>query len=241
MPKAKTRVLLYTRCSTTEQAEEGMSIDAQMAKLDAYARLYDLEVVGEHSDPGVSAKSFGGLQRTLERRTGLAQVLARLDAGEADGIAVMKLDRLSRSVRDLDELVSGWFSDRFALFSVSEQLDTRSAGGRMVLNILASVAQGERETIGERTAAALSLKRSRQEYCGGHAPYGWVRQQDGTLSINLGERHAIARATTWRSLGLSLRQIGAALEAEGIYPRSGKRWHAETVGALIRSPVIRAT
>lgn len=108
----------------------------------------------------------------------------------------------------------------------------------MVVNILASVAQCERETIGERTAAALGLKRDRGEFCGGHSPYGWSKEHDtGMLRVHEGEQHALRRARTWRGLGLSLRKVGRALEAEGIFPRCGREWHAKTVQALLRAQV----
>lgn len=98
-----------------------------------------------------------------------------LRAGQADAILVVKLDRLTRSVRDLGELVERYFATgRWALLSVSEQIDTRSAAGRLVLNVLASVAQWERETTGERTSAAMQHKASQREFIGGHsAPFGF--------------------------------------------------------------------
>jgi hypothetical protein len=71
----------------------------------------------------------------------------------------LKLDRLTRSVRDLGALLDGYFHDRFALLSVMDSIDTRTAGGRLVLNVLASVSQWERETIAERTRTALAFKR----------------------------------------------------------------------------------
>lgn len=78
-----------------------------------------------------------------------------LRAGKAEAILVVKLARLTRSVKDLGDLVERYFaSGKWALLSVSEQIDTRSAAGRLVLNVLASVAQWEREATGERTSAA---------------------------------------------------------------------------------------
>jgi DNA invertase Pin-like site-specific DNA recombinase len=81
---------------------------------------------------------------------------------------VVKLQRLTRSVRDLGHLVEKYFAPgKAALLSVSEQIDTRSAGGRPVLNVLASVGQWEREAIGERTATAMQHKAAQSEYTGG--------------------------------------------------------------------------
>ena len=90
-----------------------------------YARLHDLDLVDVVVDAAESAKTLG--------RGGLQAVLARLKGGEADGLLVAKLDRLTRSVRDLGELIEAYFGDRrgYALLSVAEQIDTRSAAGRL--------------------------------------------------------------------------------------------------------------
>lgn len=143
---SKTRAVAYVRVSTEKQADAGQSLEAQQAKLAAYASLYELELVEVVVDAGVSAKTLN--------RPGLQRALAMLESGAADALVVVKLDRLTRSVRDLGELVEGVFAEKgAALLSVSEQIDTRSAAGRLVLNVLASVSQWEREAIGERTAA----------------------------------------------------------------------------------------
>jgi len=97
---------------------------------------------------------------------------AELEHGQADALVVVKLDRFARSVRDLSELLDRFFAkNQRALQSVSENIDTRSAAGRLVLNVLASAAQWERKATGERTKIALSLKKQRGEYTGGRQPY----------------------------------------------------------------------
>ena len=156
----RTRTVAYIRVSTDRQAEHGISLDAQRAKVHRLrGELYDLDLVDVIVDAGVSAK-------TLER-PGLIRALAMLEHGHADALAVVKLDRLTRSVRDLAHLVDRYFAKGWALMSVSENVDTRSAAGRLVLNVIASVAQWEREAVGERTKAALALKKQRGEYTGG--------------------------------------------------------------------------
>src|SRR4051794_4255563 len=147
------RVLGYTRVSSAEQASEGVSLEAQEAKVRGYCALHDLDLVGLEADAGVSA-------RTL-KRPGLARVLAALESGEVGGVVIAKLDRLSRSVADWNTLIERHFGPAGGrqLFSVSDHIATRTAAGRMVLNILMSVAQWEREAIAERTLDALAHKR----------------------------------------------------------------------------------
>ncbi len=120
-----TRTVAYLRVSTDKQAEHGVSLAAQEEKVRAYASLYDLDLVDVVVDAGASAK-------TLDRE-GLNRALAMLDGGDADALLVVKLDRLTRSVRDLGDLVERYFAnDRAALLSVSEQIDTRSAYRRVI-------------------------------------------------------------------------------------------------------------
>lgn len=127
-----TRTIAYLRVSTEKQADRGVSLDAQRAKVKAYAELFDLELTETIVDAGESAKHLD--------RPGLQRALAMLKAGEADALLVVKLDRLTRSVRDLGHLVEKYFAPgKAALLSVGEQIDTRSAAGRLVLNVLASV------------------------------------------------------------------------------------------------------
>jgi len=222
-----TRTVAYLRVSTSKQADKGVSLDAQRAKVEAYAALYDLDLVDVLVDAGASAK-------TLDRPS-LRDALAMLDNGTADALLVVKLDRLTRSVRDLGALVERYFAPGCAtLLSVGEQIDTRSAAGRLVLNVLMSVAQWEREAIGERTAAALAHKRANGEKTGGDAPYGWRLGADGVhLVPHAGEQTILRAAKTLRDAGLSLRKIGAELAADGLLPRSGGRWHPQSVKQLL--------
>ena len=98
------KVILYARVSTADQSDHGISLDAQQAKLGAYASLYDLTVVETIVDAGESAKSLN--------RPGLQRALDLLKAGKADGLAVVKLDRLTRSVADWQTLIDDYFGEK---------------------------------------------------------------------------------------------------------------------------------
>jgi site-specific DNA recombinase len=227
-----TRTVAYIRVSTDKQAEHGVSLEAQRAKVEAYASLYDLELVAVLVDAGVSAKTLN--------RPALSEALSMLRTKKADALLVAKLDRLTRSVRDIGTLVERYFARETgpALMSVADQIDTRSASGRLVLNVLTSVAQWEREATGERTSAALAHKRSLGEYTGGAAPYGWRLSADGVhLEPCDSEQQTIAAARELRAAGLSLRKVGADLASRGLLPRSGRGWHAETVKAVLAAEV----
>jgi site-specific DNA recombinase len=205
----------YIRVSTEKQADHGVSLEAQRAKLAAYAALYDLELAAVVVDAGVSAK-------TLER-PGLQRALAMLRKGQATALLVTKLDRLTRSVKDLGVLVEEYFSsDNITLLSVADNIDTRTAAGRLVLNVLGSVAQWERETIGERTAEALAQKKRQGHKTGGDVPYGYRLLSDGkTLRPDTAEQAMLAAIREARQRGLSQRAVVGELAKQGFTTRKG--------------------
>jgi site-specific DNA recombinase len=218
------RVVSYVRVSTDEQAH-GISLDAQRDKLADYCRLYGHVAVEVVADEGLSGK-------TLDR-PGLRRALAILKAHAVDGLIVCKLDRLTRSVRDLGGLIETYFSNGIALLSVGEQIDTATAAGRFMLNVLGSVAQWERETIGERTATALRHKRAKGEVFN-HTPLGWDR--DGDVLVPNGVELAIVeRIKSERAAGVSLGAIAARLNADGIKGKAGGRFYASTIRKVLRA------
>ncbi len=221
------RVVAYTRVSTQDQADHGVSLEAQRSKLEAYAKLYELEIVAREEDAGISAKTL--------KRPGLARALGALTTAQADGLLVVKMDRLTRSVRDLGELIDGYFAPgKWALLSVSEQIDTRTAGGRLVLNVLGAVSQWEREVIGERTSAALQHKKACGEFTGGKAaPYGYKRA-GGKLVADEHEQGVIRWARIFREKGQAWREVSKWLRAAGMVSRSGEPFAPEQLRRMIR-------
>lgn len=235
------RAVGYARVSTEDQALTGVSLPVQREKITAYASLYGLELISIEEDEGISAK-------TLER-PGLKRALAMLDSGEAEGVIVAKLDRLSRSVRDWDTLISRYFGEKPGrqLWSVSDSIDTRTAAGRLVLNVLMSVAQWEREAIGERTRDALQHKiRTRSSV--GKLIYGSIvdpndprRSKKRGVPVGLvdnpAELEAIGLMRSLRAGGLTFRAIADSLTTHGIPTRDGReRWDHSTVRKILKRP-----
>lgn len=221
---AKIKVVGYVRVSTDRQSVEGHSLDAQEKRLRAYADAMDIEIVGLEVDAGLSASSLN--------RPGLQRALARLDAREARGILVVKLDRLTRSVKDLCTLVERYFKDGAVhLISVQESVNTATASGRMVLNVLTSVAQWEREATAERTTAVMQHMKSQGLFTGGWPPYGY-RLEGGALKRHDGEQEVIARAKALRAAGLSLRAIATEIGPV----RDGKVFHPQTIVRMTEAP-----
>jgi len=149
--------------------------NAQQTRIRAHCISQEIELVDILIDEGYSAKSL--------ERPGNKRALAMLAAGRVEAIVVVKLDRLTRSVKDLGCLCDTYFREGqpSALLSVSDSIDTRSAGRKLLLNVLMSVAQWERDAISERTREALhELKRRGIRL--GRAGYGWqwTKEPDAT-------------------------------------------------------------
>lgn len=228
------RVYGYCRVSSEEQAASGQSLAAQDEKIRLYCRLHGLELVAVLVDAGVSAKSL--------KRPALAEALAGLKAGTAAGLVVVKMDRLSRSVRDWSHLVETYFGDRAgsSLLSVEDSIDTRTAAGRLVLNVLVSVSQWEREAAGERTRAVLRHKADKGEAVS-RAPRG-LRIEGKRLVADPesdGLRLA-ARARQLRAAGMTFQAVADALDAEGFRPTKGRRFYATSARRLVNNPRLAA-
>jgi DNA invertase Pin-like site-specific DNA recombinase len=229
---SRNRVIGYIRVSTDQQASEGVSLDAQREKIRAYCMALDLELVEICADNGYSAK-------TIER-PGLNEALGRLRSGEADILLVAKLDRLTRSVKDLGQLVDTYFlPGRYSLLSIGDSIDTRTASGRLVLNVLASVAQWEREAISERTSEALRHLKAQGVHIGATA-YGAMRlphpDKNGRRPIVAVAEHAqiITRMQLLRKAGNTLSSICAQLNQEGIPSPRGGQWQPTVVRTILR-------
>ena len=221
------RVLGYIRVSTEEQANSGLSLESQRQKLQQYCDLHDHDLVDIVEDAGESAKNLN--------RPGMKQVIKAIDNKSVDVVLVVKLDRLTRSTRDLGDLLDRFGRRGVDLAAVSESLDTSTAAGRMVVNMIGVVAQWEREAIGERTSAALQAKRQRGERYSGRSPYGW-QYVDGRMVENNDEQQTICLVESMVSNEkLSLRAISSRLADRGIINRSGKPFAASSIKRIIES------
>lgn len=214
---ALTKVVGYIRVSTNQQADEGISLEAQRTRLEAYAVALGLDLVAIEVDAGLSAKNL--------KRPGLLAALEALETGKADGLLVVKLDRLTRSVRDLGDLLETYFSSKYTLLSVGDSIDTRTAGGRMVLNILTSVTQWEREAGSERTKAALSLLKAQGVKLG--RPFMHETIGDSVRIVR--ELHATGQ--------YSLRDLAAELNTRNIPTANGGKWWPKTIRSALLTPI----
>ena len=222
----------YTRVSTDQQADRGVSLAAQTEKIRAMAVVHGVELVDVIVDAGESAK-------TLDR-PGMARLIELVDTRAVDTVIIAKLDRLTRSVKDLAELLERFNRRGVSLVSVAESLDTGSAAGRLVLNIMTAVSQWEREAIGERTKDALRHKKARSERVGS-IPYGYCLADDGVhLQGEPRERQIISQARTLAAVGVSTRKIAAELNRSGYRTRKGTEWRFQYVASILAGEAAAA-
>ena len=222
----------YARVSTDKQAERGVSLEAQTQKIRAMTVVHSAELADIIVEAGESAKSLN--------RPGMQRLLALVDSGEVNAVIVAKLDRLTRSVKDLCEVLERFERRGVALISLAESLDTSSAAGRLVLNIMTAVSQGEREAIGERTRDALSHKRSNGERVGNIA-FGYRLCPDGKhVEPDPAEQGVLTEIWRLRENGRTLRGIAAVLNHRGRRTRRGSAWRLEHVARITKQgPIVR--
>ncbi|MDB8552870.1 recombinase family protein [Turicibacter sanguinis] len=217
------KVGLYARVSTDEQAKEGYSIGAQCKKLQQYAELNDWDGV-LYIDDGYSAKD---LNRPQAR-----QLFKDIEAKKIDTVVVYKLDRLTRNVKNLYELMDLFDKNDCKLISLTESLDTSSASGRFFITMLGAMAQWERETIGERTFVGMkeAIKAGKVN---GRTPFGY-RKVDGKFTIHEQEAEIVRTIFDKYNRGIGVDTIIKDFQKDGLVPID-KPWDATKVFRILES------
>ena len=149
-------VIGYIRCSTTKQAEEGVSLDLQKSMIENYCEINNLELVGVHSDEGISGKG-------TTNRTGYNKVMEMVEQAAISGVVVYSISRFGRNLVDTLNSVKVMTDNDISFLSVKENINTKTSQGRLQLNIYSSVAEYEREEIVSRIKDSLNHKKENGE------------------------------------------------------------------------------
>jgi site-specific DNA recombinase len=220
---------LYIRVSTTEQAEEGFSISAQKHRLISYADSQDWNIVGVYPDEGRSAKDTN--------RPELKRLIGDIKKGMIDVVLVYKLDRLTRSVLDLYELLKIFEKHNCKFKSATEVYDTTTAIGRLFLTLVAALAQWERENLAERVRFGMREKVRQGQWHGSKPPYGF-EIENGRLIIKQDEADVLEKMfTMYVYQGLSDRKVAISLNQMGIRTQNGALWNEAKVRYKLTNPV----
>lgn len=222
MGKAKQWAIGYLRVSTDEQ-RKGLGLEIQEAAIRAHCRTIGVRLVAVLSDEGISGSNG------LDTRAGLAEALARIQAGDAQVLVVYRLDRLARDLL-LQETVIGQLRKSGALVLSATEGDVESDDPTRVLvrQVLGAMAQYEAAVIRGRMAAGKAAKRAAGGYTGGQPAYG-RRADQRQLVERADEAAVVARVLELRSAGRSYREICTALEVEGFTPRRASSWQPMVV------------
>jgi DNA invertase Pin-like site-specific DNA recombinase len=233
----KLAAVAYVRVSTDEQAQSGSSLPMQESRIRAYCKMAGLTLSAVIREEGVSAA------KPFADRPGGAQLLEVLAKKRVTHIVALKLDRLFRDAADALSKIRQWDKADVALHLVDmggTSLNTSSAMGRMMLTMLAGVAEWERNVIAERTTAVLTYKRQqRQVYS--PTPYGFQRQ-GGDLVADFTETEVIRVMRTWRRHERwSYARIADTLNANHVPTKQERRWHASSVRYILQNVLHQET
>jgi site-specific DNA recombinase len=231
----------YLRVSTEEQAHEGVSLNAQEEKLNAYCLMNNLKIIKTIREEGVSGAKY------LSARPGGKELLLLVEKKLVNNIVTLKLDRLFRNTENALREISNWDKNNIALHIVDlggQTLNTSSAMGRFFITMMAGIAELERNLIAERTSTALEhMKEQRQLY--GTLPYGFDIQKGKSkddpdfLIPNKQEQKTLSLIKDWHKQGWSLRKIAKELTQREIPTKQGGSWYASTVSYLLTNSLYQ--
>lgn len=223
------RTAIYVRVSTLEQAEEGYSIEEQIAKLEKFCELRDWQKAGVYRDSGFSGANID--------RPGISKLIKDVKNKKIDMVLVYKLDRLSRSQKDTLYLIEDVFATNGANFvSLNENFDTSTPFGKAMIGILAVFAQLEREQIMERMQMGKAGRAKAGKAMGWTRPPFGYRYNDGDYYIHELEAQIVKRIYRDYLAGTSITKLHYALNEEGHIGREIK-WNYRALRVILGNPV----
>lgn len=224
------KVLLYKRISTLTQFEKGYSLEAQHERLVAYCKAMDYDVVMSVEDPGYSGS-------TLER-PGIMRVIEAVQNNVVDAVIVYKLDRLSRSQKDVLYLIEDVFlPNKVDFISVSESFDTTTPSGMAMIGLLSVFAQLEKESIKERFMSGRQQRARRSLWHGGGTePIGYD-YVDGHLEVNKEEAYQVKLVYELYASGASLTEISDHMQERDYKTKHGGWNYLSTIINVLENPL----
>lgn len=208
------KAAIYARVSTVAQAEEGFSIDGQIALLKDICAKNNYDVYDIYVDRGISGKNMN--------RPALVQMNEDARNGMFDIIMVYKANRLARNTSDLLKMVEEYQKYNIEFKSVSEKMDTSSATGKLLLQIMASMAEYERNQIVENVILGQT-KRAKNGYYNGNSLLGYdkIPNDKKHLTVNESEAEIVRRIFNEYANGKGYRAIANGLNKEGLRTKKG--------------------
>ena len=231
------KAIAYTRVSTSEQTINELSLEAQRCEVIAQAERSGVTIVRILTDKDESASTLN--------RPAMSELLTQIESGRVDAVIISKLDRITRRIKDFMSLLQRMRKARRAgggkgidLISSAESLDTGSATGQIVINIMDSVSQWDREVIGERTSAVLQDLKA-QGKSTGNPNYGFEAGEDGKLIENEQEQAVLQRVAELRAQGKSWAIVASTLTGAGVRTRRGTAFSRQGLSKIAKRAGIK--
>src|SRR4051794_21802778 len=209
------RCAVYTRKSSERGLDLSVnSLETQRDICSAYikcqAHRHWIELPHQYDDGGFSGANVA--------RPALERLLSDIEAGRVDLVVVYKIERLTRSLTDFIRLIDAFRTFGVGFVSVTQAFETSDSMGRLVLNVLLTFAQFEREMIGERLSDKMHSTKSRGKFAGGIPPFGYRKGKKG-LEIEPAEAQWVRRIFREYPTARSGNQLIKRLRCEGFVSR----------------------
>ena len=224
------RAAIYTRVSSEDQVSDGFGLEVQYEQCVNYAKLYELEIVLEFSDPGISGT------KDADERPGLRAAIQAASNREYDVLILPALDRLARRGSLGLKLYDEFERLNVAIAAVRERLDTSTPTGRLMRTFFLALAEFERDLIVERTTAGRNARGRKDGERGGRLPMGYVRASG--IQIDQGAANIVRAMFALRDKDLSFREIARYLNNAEIKTMRGKTWHASSVREVLLNRMV---
>ena len=218
---------IYIRVSTEDQAREGFSLGEQEEKLRQLCKYKDFEIFKVYKDAGISAKDMKG-------RPQFQQMLEDMKAGKLNYIVAYKLDRVTRSVRDLEVLISTLEKYHCYLICDRDDVNTSTANGRFFVRMLTVLSQLEIEIVSERTKFGLNGA-IKAGHIPGKCPLGYYRDKDKKLKIDNSTKDIVIRIFEMYLEGKSYQAISNILNKERVLGKAN--WCDSTIDRMINNKI----
>lgn len=240
MNKKVTRVAIYCRVSTTEQAEEGYSIGEQERLLIEYCDKQGYEVYKTYADKGISGKD-------IKHRPAMQSMLEDATQKRFDMVISWKINRISRKLADAIKIVDLLETYGITYLSYSEPFETNTPAGRMQFQMMALIGEFERSTIAQNVKMGMCAKARSGEWCGGIAPLGykWI-PMEGTensarkksmLAIDEKEAETVRLIYELYASGKGYKAIVNKINKEGYKTKLGNEFSVAQLRTILTNPV----
>jgi DNA invertase Pin-like site-specific DNA recombinase len=227
MDAKKNKIAIYTRVSTEDQAKEGFSLDAQLDKLRSYCKARDWPIADEYIDDGYSGRNV--------KRPAYYKMMDELEFW--DILLVIKMDRIHRNSKNFMLMMEDLKKHGKEFVSMTESLDTSTAMGRFVMDIIQRIAQLESEQIGERVYIGMEQKaKTNGGMLGFNIPYGYY-YENSKLIINDDESYQVKNIFNLYLDGYSMKKISDLLNKKDIPTKHNKNWGSQTISTILKNPL----